>query len=180
MLIYFQINLLMKNLILIAVVFICFNCQSQTTEYYETKSLTLKNGEKIYSNSKIYTYQNFVFIDNCKSWSPKTGDITELSGAIKIHKDSIQEIHEDTKEFKSDKVAYYLHKFASESQIGIGLQVVGGALSIGLSLANVNPYIYLTVPPVISVTGFIIWASSYRHLKKFYLISDSQNYFEKK
>jgi hypothetical protein len=103
--------------------------------------------------------------------------MTNMVGPFKIHKDSIQIIHEDTKEFKSDKVAFYLHKFAVESQIGIGLQVVGGALSIGLSFANVSPYIYLSVPPVISVTGFIIWATSYRHLKKFYFVSDAKNYF---
>ena len=168
----------MKPLFLLIFSVFSFPYHGQTTDFIETKALTLKNGEKLYTNKKIYTYQNFVFINNCQSWSPNTGNITNMNGAFKLHKDSIQEIHEVTKEFKSDKVAYYLHKFASESQIGIGLQLGGGALSIGLSIANVNPYIYLIIPPVISLTGFIIWASSYRHLKKFYFVSDARDYFE--
>jgi hypothetical protein len=167
----------MKNLLPFVILFLSFQFNAQTANYHETKALSLKNGEKIYTNTKLYTYENFVYVNNCKSWSPITGTITNMVGPFKIHKDSIQIIHEDTKEFKSDKVAYYLHKFAVESQIGIGLQVVGGALSIGLSFANVSPYIYLSVPPLISVTGFIIWATSYRHLKKFYFVSDAKNYF---
>jgi hypothetical protein len=127
---------------------------------YEPISMVLKNGTTIYSKATLYSYQNYIYFED-----------------FKIHRDSIQSISEKVKTIKSDKVAYYLNKFASESQAGIGLQVLGTSLSIGLSFAKVNPYVYLTVPPIISVAGFVIWASSYRHLKKYHLISEAKDYW---
>ncbi|MBM3451745.1 MAG: hypothetical protein FJX84_01245 [Bacteroidetes bacterium] len=170
----------MQKFIVLTLMFLSLNIAAQISSYENTnkynKGLTLKNYEIIYSDSKIYTYQNFVFIKNYRVWNSEN-ESKEINGLIKIHKDSIHKIHIATEELRSDKVSYYLDKFASESQTGIGLQVLGTALSIGLSLINVSPYIYLTLPPAISVTGFIIWASSYRHLKRFHLISEAKDYF---
>lgn len=153
----------MQNFLFFVILLLGFNLSAQTV-YPTSKSLTFNDGTHLYTQSTLYTYQDFVLF-------------SEGNVFFKIHKDSIKTIHENTKAIKSDKISYYLYKFASESQTGIGLQVLGTALGVGLSFANVSPIVYLTLPPAISLTGFIIWASSYRHLKKFHLISESKDYF---
>jgi hypothetical protein len=154
----------MKKLLIICILFVAFQGSAQMYNP-EPISIVLKNGTPIYTRASLYSYQNYIYFD-------------DFGVPNKIHKDSIQSFREEVKAIKSDKVAYYLNKFASESQAGIGLQVLGTAISIGLSFANVSPYVYLTVPPIISVTGFIIWAASYRHLKKYHLISEAKDYWK--
>ena len=120
--------------------------------------------QSLKENSTLFSLDNHIFF-------------REKGNAVKIHKDSIENKLGYLVPIKSDKISYYLYKFSSESQTGIGLQVLGTALGVGLSFANVSPIVYLTLPPAISLTGFIIWASSYRHLKKFHLISEAKDYF---
>jgi hypothetical protein len=62
-----------------------------------------------------------------------------------------------------------------KSQTGITLQIIGGLGSIILPLADV-PLAVLAVPPVVTVTGFVIWVSSYKALKQYTIIQQAKNY----
>ena len=64
-----------------------------------------------------------------------------------------------------DNIGDALFKFSKQSQLGIGLSITGTALSVIVPILLSNP-IALVGTSVVSLTGFIIWFDSYRHLKK--------------
>lgn len=81
----------------------------------------------------------------------------------------------DCQEINSTKFGSYLLKYVKQSQTGITLSILGSTGSVILPFV-VNNVAILIVPPVISLTGFIIWASSYSHLKKYAIIDSAIEY----
>lgn len=81
----------------------------------------------------------------------------------------------DCEELNSSKFSSYLLKFVKQSQAGITLSILGTAGSVLMPFV-VNNVAILVVPPVISLTGFIIWATSYSHLKKYGIIESAIEY----
>ncbi len=134
---------------------------SQVTEI---NLITFKNGKSEFLDGKIYKFENHYYFT--------IG--TEL---YKVNVDSVSNEIKNFKQLKSDKISYYLTKFADNSQAGIGIQIASALLTYGLTFANVNPLVFIA-PSVIGVTGFIVWVSSYNHLRKYRIISDSKDYFQ--
>ena len=64
-----------------------------------------------------------------------------------------------------DNIGDALFNFSKQSQLGIGLSITGSTLSVIVPIVLSNP-IALIATSAVSLTGFIIWADSYRHLKK--------------
>jgi len=81
----------------------------------------------------------------------------------------------DCKVINSTKFGNYLLKFVKQSQTGITLSILGTAGSVLLPFVANNAAV-LIVPPIISLTGFIVWASSYSHLKKYGIIDSAIDY----
>ena len=81
----------------------------------------------------------------------------------------------DCEVINSTKFGNYLLKYVKQSQIGITLSILGSTGSVILPFV-VNKVAILIVPPVISLTGFIVWASSYSHLKKYGIIDSAIEY----
>jgi len=133
----------------------------QNTEY---NSFFLKNGQEIYFDGKIFKFDKNYFF-------------TIGTQVYRINVDSVSTEIKNVKQLKSDKLSYYLTKFADNSQAGIGLQIASGVLTYALTFANVKPLVFIA-PAVIGVTGFIVWVSSYNHLKKYRIIADSIDYFQ--
>lgn len=75
----------------------------------------------------------------------------------------------------STKFGSYLIKYVKQSQAGITLSILGSTGSVLLPFIANNVAV-LIVPPIISLTGFIIWASSYSHLKKYAIIDSAIEY----
>ncbi|MEY5001235.1 MAG: hypothetical protein RLZZ211_1271 [Bacteroidota bacterium] len=96
-------------------------------------------------------------------------------GYFKITLDSIEKAEKYGKEIKSTEFTSFLSKFVNKSQTGITLQIIGGLGSIILPLADV-PLAVLAVPPVVTVTGFVIWVSSYKALKQYTIIQQAKYY----
>ena len=68
-----------------------------------------------------------------------------------------------------DNIGNALFKFSQQSQLGIGLSITGTALSVILPVIApilLSNSIALVATSAVSLTGFIIWFDSYRHLKK--------------
>lgn len=134
------------------------------TQGTQINSFILKNGEEVYFDGAIYKFDKYFYFS--------LGNDLEY---FKINVDSVSTELNNFKLLKSDKLSYYLTKFADNSQAGIGLQIASGLLTYALTFANVNPLVFIA-PSVISATGFIIWVSSYNHLKKYKIIADAKEY----
>jgi hypothetical protein len=81
----------------------------------------------------------------------------------------------DCQKLNSSKFSNYLLKFVKQSQTGITLSILGTTGSVLLPFVVKNVAV-LVIPPVISLTGFIVWASSYSHLKKYGIIESAIEY----
>jgi hypothetical protein len=127
-------------------------------------SFKLKNHEIIVYDGLIYQFNNYYYFT-----------LYDSQEVYKLSIDSVSTEIKNVKQLKSDKLSYYLTKFADNSQAGIGLQIASGLLTYALTFANVNPLVFIA-PSVISATGFIIWVSSYNHLKKYKIIADAKEY----
>lgn len=140
----------LKLLILFVIFFSIKNLSfSQTIKFQddsETESIVLKNGSVINYKSKLFKFENNFYF--------------KYSDGInyKINIDSISNTIENFEQLKSNKLTYYLTKFANNSQTGIGLQITGAVLSYALTFVNANPLIFIA-PSAISVTGFIVWTA---------------------
>ena len=135
--------------------------QNQSTFGYEIKT---KSNQIIYAESVLYkTPSDLIFT------------IDGQDGYFKIPIDSIEKAEEYGKEIQSTEFTSFLSTFVKKSQTGITLQIVGGLSSIILPLANA-PIAVLAVPPVVTVTGFVILASSYKALKQYTIIQQAKNY----
>jgi hypothetical protein len=135
--------------------------QNQTSFGYEIKT---KRNQLVYADAILYkTPSNLIFT------------ISGQDGYFKIPLDSIEKAENYGKEIQSTEFTSFLSKFVQKSQTGITLQIIGGLGSIILPLANA-PVAILAVPPVVTVTGFIIWVSSYKALKQYTIIQQAKNY----
>jgi hypothetical protein len=81
----------------------------------------------------------------------------------------------DCKTLSSSKFGDFLLKYVKQSQTGITLSIIGSTGTVILPFF-INKVAVLVVPPIISLTGFIIWASSYSHLKKYAIIDSAIDY----
>lgn len=134
------------------------------TQVSNENSFKLKNHEIIVYDGSIYQFNNDYYFT--------------LYGSQEVYKLSIDSVSteiKNIKQLKSDKITYYLTKFADNSQAGIALQIASGILTYGLTFANVNPLVFIA-PSVISLTGFIVWVSSYNHLRKYRIIAEAKEY----
>jgi hypothetical protein len=135
--------------------------QNQTSFGWEIKT---KSNQIIYAELVLYkTPSDLIFT------------IEDQEGYFKIPLDSIEKAEKYGEEIESTEFTAFLSKFVQKSQTGITLQIIGGLGSIILPLANV-PLAVLAVPPVITITGFVIWVSSYKGLKQYTIIEQAKNY----
>lgn len=130
------------------------------------------NGEKVIllkDNSLINPGIILFKTDSNLYFSPLTDD--------KFYKIALTLIdgYVDCQELNSSKFGSFLLKYVKQSQTGITLSILGTAGSVLLPFV-VNNIAVLVIPPVISLTGFIIWASSYSHLKKYGIIESAIEY----
>ncbi len=135
--------------------------QNQTSFGWEIKT---KSNQIVYAELVLY-----------KTPSDVIFTIEGQEGYFKIPLDSIENAEKYGEEIESTEFTSFLSKFVQKSQTGITLQIIGGLGSIILPLANA-PVAILAVPPVITVTGFIIWVSSYKALKQYTIIQQAKNY----
>ena len=134
------------------------------TQVTQVNSFMLKNGEEVLFDGVIYKFDKYYYFS--------LGNNLEY---YKINVDSISNKIGNFKQLQSDKITYYLTKFADNSQAGIGIEIASALLTYGLTFANVNPLVFIA-PSIIGVTGFIVWVSSYNHLRKYRIIADSKEY----
>ena len=135
--------------------------QNQTSFGWEIK---IKSNQIVYAELVLYkTPSDLIFT------------IEGQEGYFKIPLDSIEKAEKYGEEIESTEFTSFLSKFVNKSQTGITLQIIGGLGSIILPLANV-PLAVLAVPPVITITGFVIWVSSYKALKQYTIIEQAKNY----
>jgi len=125
-------------------------------------TIVLKDLSLLYLNSRLYKFENYIYFE-------------DDGIQYKLSIDSIRKIDDRVRVIEINKLTYSLDKFANTSQTGIGFQIVGGLLGYVL------PFVIFPVPPiafiatgVISVTGFIIWATSYKHLRQYTLIAEAK------
>jgi hypothetical protein len=135
--------------------------QNQTSFGWEIKT---KSNQIVYAELVLY-----------KTPSDVIFTIEGQEGYFKIPLDSIENAEKYGEEIESTEFTSFLSKFVQKSQTGITLQIIGGLGSIILPLANA-PVAILALPPVITVTGFIIWVSSYKALKQYTIIQQAKKY----
>jgi hypothetical protein len=73
---------------------------------------------------------------------------------------------------KKTKPGDFILKFVKQSQTGLTLSIIGGTSSAILPFL-IQSSVVLILPPVISLTGFMVWISSYRHLKNYGIIDSA-------
>ena len=135
--------------------------QNQTSFGWEIKT---KSNQIVYAELVLYkTPSDLIFT------------IEGQEGFFKIPLDSIEKAENYGEEIESTEFTSFLSTFVKRSQTGITLQIVGGLSSIILPLANA-PLVILAVPPIVTVTGFVIWVSSYKALKQYTIIQQAKNY----
>lgn len=135
--------------------------QNQTSFGWEIKT---KSNQIVYAELVLYkTPSDLIFT------------IEGQEGFFKIPLDSIEKAENYGEEIESTEFTSFLSTFVKRSQTGITLQIIGGLGSIILPLANA-PLVILAVPPIVTVTGFVIWVSSYKALKQYTIIQQAKNY----
>jgi hypothetical protein len=154
-----------KKIILLTIVSFCSIFSFAQNTNNET------NGEsviKLKDNSLVYPEKILFKSDS---------DLYFLIGDDKYYKLPLSSIdgNIDCKVINSTKFGPYLLKYVKQSQTGITLSILGSTGSVILPFV-VNNVAILIVPPIISLTGFIVWASSYSHLKKYGIIDSAIEY----
>jgi hypothetical protein len=150
----------MKSILTVLTIFISFSSFTQYTFVQDDKSVvTLKDSTEIYLNEILFKSET---------------DLYFLYGDEKYYKLPLNIFlgEVDCKTIKSTKFSHYLLKFVKQSQTGITLSILGTSGSVILPLITNNVAVFI-VPPVISLTGFIVWASSYSSLKKYGIIDSA-------
>ena len=150
----------MKTFFAVLIIFISSFSFSQSTFVEDAKSIvTLKDSTQIFLYQVLFKSET---------------DLYFLYGDDKYYKLPLNILQGEVecKTMKSTKFSHYLLNFVKQSQTGITLSIIGSAGSVLLPFIAKN-VVVLIVPPVISLTGFIIWASSYSHLKKYAIIDSA-------
>ena len=136
--------------------------QNSASENYNETVIKLKDNSLVYPEEILFKTDSdlyFLFVDDKYYKLP----LTSIDGNI------------DCKVLNSTKFGSFLLKYVKQSQIGITLSILGSTGSVILPFI-VNNVAILVMPPVIGLTGFIIWASSYSHLKKYGIIDSAIDY----
>ena len=141
-------------------IFISFSSFTQYNFVQDDKSVvTLKDSTEIYLNEILFKSETDLYF--------LYGDEKYYKLPLNIFQGEV-----DCKTIKSTKFSHYLLKFVKQSQTGITLSILGTSGSVILPLIVNNVAVFI-VPPIISVTGFIVWASSYSSLKKYGIIDSA-------
>jgi hypothetical protein len=154
-----------KKIILLTIVSFCsiFSfAQNTTNVVYNETVIKLKDNSLVYPEEILFKTDSdvyFIYGDDKYYKIP----LTSIDGDI------------DCKVLNSTKFGSFLLKYVKQSQTGITLSILGSTGSVILPFV-VNNVAILVVPPVISLTGFVIWASSYSHLKKYAIIDSAIEY----
>ena len=164
----------MKSILTVLTIFISFSSFTQYNFVQDDKSVsvvTLKDSTKIYLSQILFKTDSDLYFEL---------DIINEEGYIKgsnYYKIPLSAIvgSIDCKVINSSKFGFYLLKYVKQSQVGITVSILGSAGSVLLPFIANNVAV-LIVPPIISLTGFIIWASSYSHLKKYAIIDSAIDY----
>jgi hypothetical protein len=154
-----------KKIVLLTIVSFCsiFSfAQNTTNVVYKETVIKLKDNSLVYPEEILFKTDS---------------DLYFMYGDDKYYKLALTSIdgNVECKELNSSKFSNYLLKFVKQSQTGITLSILGTAGSVLLPFV-VNNVSVLFIPPVISLTGFIVWASSYSHLKKYGIIESAIEY----
>jgi len=150
----------MKSILTALTIFISFSSFTQYNFVQDDKSvITLKDSTEIYLNEILFKSETDLYF--------LYGDEKYYKLPLNIFQGEI-----DCKTIKSTKFSHYLLKFVKQSQTGITLSILGTSGSVILPLIVNNVAVFI-VPPVISLTGFIVWASSYSSLKKYGIIDSA-------
>lgn len=164
----------MKSILTVLTIFISFSSFTQYNFVQDDKPVsvvTLKDSTEIYLSQILFKTDSDLYFQL---------DIIDKEGYTKgsnYYKIPLSTIvgNIDCKVINSTKFGSYLVKYVKQSQAGITLSILGSTGSILLSFIANNVAV-LIVPPIISLTGFIIWASSYSHLKKYAIIDSAIEY----
>lgn len=154
-----------KKIVLLTIVSFCsiFSfAQNTTNVVYKETVIKLKDNSLVYPEEILFKTDS---------------DLYFLFGDDKYYKLALSSIdgNVECKVLNSTKFGSFLLKYVKQSQTGITLSILGSTGSVILPFV-VNNVAILIVPPVISLTGFIIWASSYSHLKKYAIIDSAIEY----
>lgn len=153
----------MKSLFTALFLLISFCSFSQTTFVEDVNSVvTLKDSTQIFLNEILFKSETDLYF--------LYGDEKYYKLPLNIFQGEVE-----CKTIKSTKFSHYLLKFVKLSQTGITLSILGTTGSVILPLL-VNNVAVIIVPPLVSLTGFIIWASSYSSLKKYGIIDSAMEF----
>ena len=152
----------MKNLLLILFITSSIKLFSQgtITEYEPTVLIKLKDKSFIIAETILFKTDSNVYFQL---------EGVETYYKLQLHKleGEISCIH-----LKKTKPGDFFLKFVKQSQTGLTLSIIGATSSAVLPLV-IQSSAVLILPPVISMTGLIIWISSYKHLKQYGIIDSA-------
>ena len=152
----------MKNLLLILFIISSINLFSQgtITEYEPTDIIKLKDKSFILTEKILFKTDSNVYFQFIGFETYYKLQLSKVDGKISC------------RHLKKTKPGDFILKFVKQSQTGLTLSIIGGTSSAILPFL-IQPSAVLILPPVISLTGFMVWISSYRHLKNYGIIDSA-------
>ena len=152
----------MKNLLLILFITSSIKLFSQgtITEYEPTVLIKLKDKSFIIAETILFKTDSNVYFQLEGVETYYKLQLNKLEGEISC-------IH-----LKKTKPGDFFLKFVKQSQTGLTLSIIGGTSSAILPFL-IQSSAVLILPLVISMTGLIIWISSYKHLKQYGIIDSA-------
>ena len=155
----------MKNLLLILFIISSINLFSQgtITEYEPTDIIKLKDKSFILTEKILFKTDSNVYFQFIGFETYYKLQLSKVDGKISC------------RHLKKTKPGDFILKFVKQSQTGLTLSIIGGTSSAILPFL-IQSSAVLILPPVISLTGFMVWISSYRHLKQYGIIDSAVEY----
>ena len=152
----------MKNLLLILFIISSINLFSQgtITEYEPLVLIKLKDKSLIISEKILFKTDSNLYFQLLGEETYYKLNTSKLEGEISC------------RYLKKTKPGDFILKFVKQSQSGLTLSIIGGTSSAILPFL-IQSSAVLILPPVISMTGLIIWISSYKHLKQYGIINSA-------
>ena len=152
----------MKNLFIILFIISSINLFSQgtITEYEPTVLIKLKDKSFILAETILFKTDSNVYFQFEGVETYYKLQLNKLEGEISC-------MH-----LKKTKPGDFFLKFVKQSQTGLTLSIIGATSSAVLPFL-IESSAVLILPPMISLTGFIVWISSYRHLKQYGIIDSA-------
>ena len=152
----------MKNLLLILFIISSINLFSQgtITEYEPTVLIKLKDKSCILVEKILFKTDSNVYFQLIGVETYYKLQLSKVDGEISC------------RHLKKTKPGDFILKFVKQSQTGLTLSIIGGTSSAILPFL-IQSSAVLILPPVISLTGFMVWISSYKHLKQYGIIDSA-------